>query len=121
MPTPTWPSAAKMKFDGFAVKREPTVMRTQTEGLAKQTRVKSRALVTRAIVAYFASASDYQAFLTWFNTDLSAGASWFDWTDPADGVTKTARIVGGDLASETPRRKLFDRWEISMMIETWGT
>lgn len=116
----TWPSAALILFDGYSVEREPAVMRSQTEGLTKQTRIRSRVLVARSIVARFASADDYADFLEWFNDDIAAGASWFDWPDPADGQTKSARIAGGKLGQERPQRKLFDRWEIPMVIETWS-
>lgn len=117
----TFPAYAKLGFDGFARDRESALDRTQMEsGPPKQLKVKSRVMVARPVVYFFDSLSDYNSFITWFQTTINFGADWFDWTDPVDAAVKTARIVNGKLDKEMPRRKTLDRWQIGFTIETWS-
>lgn len=115
-----FPSYAVPLIEGYGERPEPAVERTEMEsGPPKQMRVRSRALVTRPVKYLLASQADYAAFMAWFRDTLGAGADWFDWTDPRDGVTKKARIVGGKLDAR-PTVKTLARWIVSFELETWG-
>ncbi len=57
--------------------------------------------------------------MTWFNTDISRGAAWFDWTDPYDNVVKQARIKDG-LLDPRPINKTLTMWMVKFTIETWS-
>jgi hypothetical protein len=116
-----FPTYAKLLHEPYRVQREPAVLRTDMEsGPPKQAKLKSRVMVTRELAYAFGSITDYTNFLTWFKTDINRGASWFDWTDPVDGVVKQARIVAGTLDEERPNRQM-DVWVISFKIETWDS
>jgi hypothetical protein len=119
MPTPTLPSYVTIKADGFAIGRQSAVLRTDMEsGPPKQSKILSRVLVTRSVVFQFMTRANYNSFITWFRDDLVRGAEWFNWTDPVDGVTKLARIVGGTLDSESPAGGL-NYWAVACKLETW--
>jgi hypothetical protein len=114
-----FPAALKLMRDGFGKEPESVVNRTPFEdGMVKQAKAKTRALVPRPVVYAADSKTDYQAFETFFNTTINGGADWFDWTDPLDAVVKLARIVGTYQAR--PINGALTRWEISMRIETWS-
>lgn len=116
----TWPSYAKFLADGFSVRRESALQRTDMEtGPAKQARIRSRVLITRSGAVLLKSKADYLAFLAWFANDISEGSAWFDWVDPVDGATKTARIVAADM-EQAPMTPSLDAWSVRLSIETWG-
>lgn len=116
----TFPSNAKLLFEGFTERPASAVLRTEMEsGPPKQAKLVSRVMVPRPVRYLFASKADYQAFVTWFRTQISYGADWFDWTDPVDGTVKSARIVNGTY-EPTPLRKNLERWVVAMDLETWG-
>ena len=117
-----FPAYAKLVFNGFQRERDTAVVRTPMDGgLPKQAKVRSRVMVTRPVIYQFDSLADYNSFITWFTTTINRGVSWFDWTDPVDSTVKQARIVGGKLDYERPRRKNLDRWEVGFKIETWDS
>ena len=64
------------------------------------------------------SLADYNSFITWFQDTINYGADWFDWTDPVDGIEKSARIVGGLGKEATPVP--VSKWVIDAVIETWN-
>jgi hypothetical protein len=118
---PTFPNYGKLLLPGYGEDPESAVDRTQMEsGPPKQAMVRSRVMVSRPVVMLF-TASEYASFKTWFRTDVARGADWFDWTDPADGATRQARIVDGryraNAFAESPGAPL--SWEVAMVIETW--
>jgi hypothetical protein len=114
----TWPSTAKLLFDGFTEEPQPGVIRTEMEGgPPKQTAWPSRVMVQRPARALFTSKADYNAFRTWAETTIHR-VGWFDWTDPNSGSVKQARIVGGVLKPQ-PQRKDLERWIITLTLETW--
>lgn len=116
----TWPFYAKFLADGFSVRRESALMRTDMEtGPAKQARVRSRVLVQRSGSILLETKAEYLAFVAWFANDISEGASWFDWTDPVDGVLKTARIAASEGLEQSPLAAL-RAWRVRLTIETWG-
>ena len=119
MPTPVLPAYAKIAYDGFSITRQSAVIRSDMEsGPPKQARTLSRVLVTRSVVFLLDSKARYNSFLVWFRDELVRGAEWFTWVDPVDGVTKLARIVGGNLESEEPHGTL-NYWKVTCKLETW--
>ena len=118
----TWPTYAKILVDGFAEQRESALMRTEMEsGPPRQTKVKSRVMVTRPVNIYLETLADYASFKTWFGTTINEGADWFTWTDPIDGASKSARFAGGGLSAMPLPGLTTSRWRISASLETWGS
>lgn len=116
----TWPSYAKFLADGFTVRRESALQRSDMEtGPAKQARIRSRVLVQRSGSVLLESKADYLAFVAWFAGDVKEGAAWFDWTDPVDGALKSARIAASDGLEQSPLAAL-RAWRVRLSIETWG-
>jgi len=114
-----FPTYVQILAEGYEKDRESAVIRTPFEdGMVKQLRSKSRVLVARSFTAGFDTLANYQAFITWFQTDVDYGASWFDFTDPEDLVVRQARIVN-KLDKERP---IFGtgKWRVPMTIETWS-
>lgn len=115
----SFPSYAKIALAGFAEQRESALMRTQMEsGPPKQAKVRSRVMINRPVSILLSSLADYQAFVLWFSQTIHEGADWFDFTDPVDGTTKSARFVGGGLDAVPSDSK--NAWSIKTNIETWG-
>ena len=77
-------------------------------------------MITRTCNIYFNSLSDFQSFETWYATTLSEGALWFDYADPIDGATKSARFVGGGYTAN-PLGLVNGSWQINAKIESWGS
>lgn len=116
----TFPTYVFLLKDGFGQKRASAVQRTSFEdGFAKQRKRWSRVLVERSVTYGTHTKADYQSFIAWFNTSINRGADWFDWTDPVDGVVKTARIKGGVIDSETPFDPMLTKWDIKFTLEVW--
>jgi hypothetical protein len=112
-------SYAKILAEGYEKDRASALVRTPMEdGMTKQLKVRSRVLVGRSFVVAIANLSDYQSFITWFQTTINYGADWFDFTDPEDSVVRTARVVN-KLDKERPIVGL-GQWRIPIMIETWS-
>lgn len=116
-----FPTYAKLLDEpGLPIKRLPAVSRTDFEdGMVKQLKTKSRVLVQREVKYKLTSLSDYNSFITWFQTTIKYGADWFNWTDPVDSTVKSARIVSA-LNIEEPFHGLLTHWRISLTIETWS-
>jgi hypothetical protein len=122
MTTPVWPTYAEIQFAGYAEQPESAVIQTEMDdGPAKLRRTKSRVMVRRPITAHLRTLSAYQSFMTWFRAadQANRGAAWFDWTDPVDGVTKLARIMGGQITEARPIRVGLQGWMVAMTLETW--
>jgi hypothetical protein len=115
----TWPSYAEIKGEGFAENAQSALERTEMEsGPPKQVRVRSRVMVQRPVKVLIRTAANYASWLTWFRTTIRHGADWFDWTDPRDSTTNSARIVGGVTTNELAAGVL-GQWLLSMTLETW--
>jgi len=116
-----FPSYAKLLLDGFAEQRESAVLRTDMEvGPPRQTVVRSRVMKRRTVRIYLSSKTDYLNFQSWYSTTIREGSDWFDWTDPVDGVTKSARFTGNFSAS--PLADKNGPWVVSgLTIEVWGS
>lgn len=117
----TWPSYAKLRHEGFAEQREPALLRTEMEsGPPRQAKVKSRVMVTRQVVIDIESGANYALFKTWFGTTINEGADWFDWTDPVDSVSKSARFAGGGFSAAPISNAVAGKWLVRASIETWS-
>lgn len=118
----TWPSYATILHDGYGERRPTALSRTDMEsGPPKQARTKARVMVAIAVNALFAAAADYAAFLEWFDTDIDAGADWFDWTDPRTGTVRSVRIEGGQLGDAIPLAGASaGPWRLPLTLEYWS-
>lgn len=116
---PALPNYVQILRPGFSEQPDFKVDRTEMEsGPAKQAPINSLATVPRPMTLAIKEKADYLSFRTWVRVDLVNGSGWFDWTDPIDGVTKSARIVGGRYeASPGPGLR---NWRIKTTFETWG-
>lgn len=116
----TWPAYASIQADGYAEEwGDGAVLRTPMEsGPPKQMRVKTRRMVMRKATVLITSLANLAAFKTWVASDLLLGADWFTFTDPVDGVSKQARIVGGAVEYRYVTGQLY---HAVMTIETWQT
>lgn len=116
----TFPAYPLLLFNGYRENPESGIRRGEMEsGPAKQLKSKSRVAVVREVDYLLISAADKTAFETWFRSTINMGADWFDWTDPADQVVRSARIVSGTYQL-VPQRKMLDRWVASFQLETWS-
>lgn len=116
-----FPTYARLLFNVYMHDRAPAVWRTDTElGVPKQAKRYSRVLIGRRVTCMLDKKSDYDAFIAWFNTTIHRGASWFEWVDPYDRVTKQARIRGGEL-KESAVRSTLDVWSVEFVLETWSS
>lgn len=121
MTTPSFPSYAKILLAGYQHQRESALLRSEMEsGPARQSKVRSRVMVTRTCTIFLETLSDFNSFETWFATTLNEGALWFDYADPVSGITKSARFVGGGY-SATPASGALGSWNIAAKLETWGS
>lgn len=111
------PSYARILQDGYGEESDFGVLRTEMDnGIAKQRARYSKAIVTRDVQIVVMNKTDKAAFDAWLRDDLNGGAAWFGFTDPLDGVTKQARLVGGKIKWSSPGVV----WIASGQIETLG-
>lgn len=117
-----FPGYALLKFEGFQVQPQNSVLRSEMEsGPPKQAVLQARVMIQRPVQYILVSNADYLSFDTFVKTTLHMGVDWFDWTDPADTVVKQARIVNGYGGVQyTPLRKNLSRWLATFQLETWG-
>lgn len=121
MTTPSFPSYAKILLSGYQQQRESALLRSDMEsGPARQSKVRSRVMITRTCNIHLSSLSDFQAFETWYSTQLNEGSSWFSYIDPIDGSSKQARFVGGGYTS-MPLGLANGSWQVNAKIESWGS
>jgi hypothetical protein len=115
----TFPSYAKILREGFAEQRESALLRTEMEsGPPRQTKIKSRVMITRPVKIYLDNKADYLSFETWFAVTINEGADWFDWLDPVSGTTKSVRFVGSMTAA--PLSALDGPWAVAgLSLEGW--
>lgn len=112
-----WPTYARLIVAGYGEEADFGVLRTEMDnGISKQRARFSKPIVTRDVQILVLSAMDKAAFDAWLRDDLAGGARWFDFTDPLDGTTKQARLVGGKIKWSTPGAV----WIASGQIETLG-
>ena len=120
MTTPTFPAYAKIQFAGYSQQRESAIMRTEMEsGPPRQTKVRSKVMLTRNVKLYFASLADFQSFEAWYAAELSLGALWFNFPDPVSGTTVSGRFVGGGY-SAMPLVGGLAAWIVDAKIESWS-
>lgn len=113
------PSYVRKLLEGFEKDRASITSRTPMEdGMQKQLRTQSRALVKRSFILQVDSFANYQSFLTFYKDTINYGTDWFDMVDPEDGVTRLVRIVNSKLKKEEP---IFGTtsWRIHVDLENW--
>ncbi len=115
-----FPTYGTTLLAGFAGQPESVVSRTEFEtGPAKQYKLKSQTGVRRDPAIQY-SDSEFASFESWFRgAECNWGAGWFDWTDPRDGQTKTARVFGGDYQyrSESSGEGGPLHWVVTLQLE----
>ena len=118
---PSLPSYVTVSFDGFSVKQDSALLRSEMEsGPPKQAKIKSRVMIVSEVTFILSSRVNYQYFMTWFNTTLQYGSLWFDWVNPISEQTEQVRIKGGDI-SATPVNSTFTHWNIKASLESWSS
>lgn len=120
MTQPTFPTYARILFDGYNQQRASALMRTEMEsGPPRQAKVRSRVMLTRSVKIYLASKADFQAFEAWYANDCSLGATWFSFIDPVTKSTVLARFVSGGYTA-TPVAAKLKGWVLDAKIESWA-
>lgn len=116
----TFPSYAQILFKDFSQKKESALLRTEMEsGPPKQAKIKSMVMIVRNVKIYLSSKADFNSFETWYDSELSNGASWFDFIDPVSGSVIQARFRDGGYSSQ-PMTADMQNWEITAQIESWA-
>lgn len=120
MTTPTFPAYMPAPMiAGFKQSPDFGMLVTQMDaGPDKQRPRNSVAIITRTVQFIVNSLANRNAFEAWVRDSLSGGSLWFNWTDPLDGATKLARIVGGKV--EYVPSESVNAWAISFSMETYG-
>jgi hypothetical protein len=116
-----WPSYGRLVLNSLGEKPQAAVRRSAMEsGPVKQAQFMSRQLVARELT-YRYTGDEYDQWKTWYRTQISRGAAWFDWVDPHDGATKQARIASGEYeaTAESAGPGSPPAWLLSCTIETW--
>lgn len=120
MTTPTFPAYMEAPLvSGFQQSPDFGVLVTQMDsGPDKQRPRNSKAIISRQVQFMVNSLANRNAFEVWVRDSLLGGSIFFNWTDPLDGVTKLARIVGGkvDYSPADSRQS----WIIKFSMETYG-
>ena len=99
----TFPSDVKYVMGAYEEDRAPVVLRSEMErGLPKQRRMNSDTLVQVKVTLQFNSLAHHATFEAWFDSQIGAGADFFDWPHPRTGAVVQARIVGGVLGPLKP-------------------
>lgn len=115
----TFPTYADILYNGYSKKRESALLRSEMDsGPPKQARIKQNVMEVHSVKIYVASNANFQLFESWYSSDISEGASWFDFVDPVTGSTKSARFKDGGYTA-TPMTPDMENWEISAQIEIW--
>ncbi len=117
---PAFPTNGELLFDGYGEQPERAVIRTDMEaGPPKQAMIRQRQNIARP-VAYRFSSANYAAFKVWFRDQIARGASWFDWTDPLDGVVRQARMQNGEFRAQMVNNGTgAPDWDVFFSLETW--
>ena len=115
----TFPSYAKILFNGYSQKRESALMRTDMDaGPPKQVKVRSKPMIVHGATVMLASKNDFLMFQNWYINDINEGASWFLFTDPVTKAVIQGRIRDGGYTA-TPTGSM-DNWQVQLQIEVWG-
>lgn len=88
-----WPAYAAIEADGYGVAGDRDVDRTPfDDGLIRQERRYSSAMVALDIRALIASDADLARFRAWA---AACAHRWFAWTAPESGSLHQVRVRGG--------------------------
>lgn len=120
MTTIAFPSYANIQLAGYSQQRESALMRTEMDsGPPRQTKVRSKVMLTRNVKIYLSTLADFKAFETWYANECNLGSSWFNFIDPVSTLTISARFVGGGY-SASPIAGGLSAWIVDAKIESWG-
>ena len=113
----SFPAYAQFVMDGYAIEPDDNVQRDEMEdGYIQQAPANSRTRYEQAVTYRLFSNADRDAFEAW-RVGNGRGALHFSWPDPADGVTKRARIVGGKVRYAPLTKTRVDEWLVSFAVE----
>lgn len=113
----SFPAYAVFMMDGYAIEPVDGVERTEMEdGYVQQGPANSRTLYQQELTYRLRSNADRDAFEAW-RVANGRGALHFAWPDPADGVTKRARIVGGKVRYAPLTKTRVDEWTVAFTLE----
>ncbi len=112
-----FPTAYKILIETSEAPTSVVIRSEMERGVPKQRRIAADALVTVPISVVFFNKQQAADFEDWFYNDISAGADFFDWTDPRTGLAVEARIVGGQLGELVPLRDGYNLSRRSMTLE----
>jgi hypothetical protein len=112
----TFPSTASY-INGASINyADSLLVNTFEDGLSRQARQYRRRLLNYSVNYLIC---DLCAFQDWVTTDLCHGADYFLWVNPfCKKKTVRARIKEGQVSYKQLSNQL-DRFEASMIIETW--
>ncbi|OWQ54013.1 hypothetical protein CEE60_10165 [Stenotrophomonas maltophilia] len=111
------PSVARVMFEGQKRSFDPSVLRTEMErGVPKQRVQNTQVLMKQAMVLYFSSAEDVEAFDTWYMGDIKR-IGWFTMIHPFTGKQITARFENGALGDLVPDEKLPGDYRMDAVVE----
>lgn len=111
-----FPSYACILLADYTEETDYGVLRTEMDGgIARQRARWTKPIRRRKCQIKVSSIADKINFDSWVLDDLNGGVSWFDYTDPLDGLTKQARIVGGKLSWSSPGVVWFAQTELETL------
>lgn len=111
-----FPSYACILLAEYTEETNYGVLRTEMDGgIARQRARWTKPIRTRQCQIKVSNVTDKKSFDSWMLNDLNGGVAWFDYTDPLDGVTKQARIVGGKVSWTSPGVVWFGQIELETL------
>ena len=112
-----WPTYVSVRADGYAIRHQPVVRRTEwDDGAVRQEQVRTASMVMRVVTVLIDTDADLARWRTWA---AEHAATWFGWTDPDDGIKRRARVAGGvgGIQYTAVVRGPARRWEARLVIE----
>lgn len=98
----TWPSYARVMFDGYGEEFDPGILRTEMErGVPIERVVNTDVIEEVGVSLYFSTKEDHAAFESWYFTTINR-IGWFEWRHPRLGVVVSARFKGASIGRLQP-------------------
>ena len=115
-----WPSYAVVLLADYSEQPDAAVESTEMEsGPPKVVLTKFKVMVRRPVKVFIKNNMDYEAFKSWFRSDVKRGSLWFDMKDPISGVIRQTRIKDGQISQFSLVGGFNQGWLGSMTLETW--
>ena len=113
----TFPAYAQFLMDGYGVEPFDGIERSEMEdGYVQQGPANSRTRYEAEVAYRLHSTAERDSFEAW-RVANGRGSLHFAWPDPADGVTKRARILGGKVRYQPLTKTRVDEWTVSFTVE----